>query len=133
MGRRVYRMVPVFVETMPEVLEPGKLYVSPKFRTVTHSCACGCGVEINTPLHPTGWQLVFDGLYLSLSPSVGNWSEECQSHYWIEDNEVLWAGPWSRAQIDQGRRNRKAEIEDYFSQRRRRRHRRRRWWRDWLG
>ena len=113
MGRRIFRVTPVFVETVPSTLEMGKLYVSPRFRTVTHTCACGCGAEIQTPLHPTGWKLTFDGVNLSLSPSVGNWSEKCQSHYWIEGNRVIWARKWTRTEIDLERRQRAADIAEY--------------------
>lgn len=100
---------------MPAPLEAGKLYIAPKFRAAMHLCACGCGVPISTPLHPTGWRISYDGVKLSMSPSVGNWGEECQSHYWIEDNRVMWARKWSRREIDAERRRRAADIADYFA------------------
>lgn len=104
---------PVFVETIPNELEEGKLYIALKYRTVTHKCACGCGVEINTPLHPTGWAVTYDGLRISLWPSVGNWSEKCQSHYWIEKNQIYWARPWTRKEVVKGRKERVNEIQEY--------------------
>ena len=64
-GRRIEKFVPTFVDTVPRHLEGGRLYVSLRYRTVTHLCACGCGVEVNTPLHPTGWTITYDGVGLS--------------------------------------------------------------------
>ena len=81
-----------FVESAPSKLEDGVLYVSTKYRTVMHRCCCGCGNEVVTPLSPTDWKLTFDGVSISLSPSVGNWSLPCRSHYWIERNVAHWAG-----------------------------------------
>jgi hypothetical protein len=79
-----------FVEFMPERLEPNVLYVSIRFSLVSHSCACGCGEEVVTPLSPRDWQLIFNGETVSLYPSIGNWSFRCRSHYWIEQNRAVW-------------------------------------------
>lgn len=82
-----------FVEQVPEDLENGVVYVSIPFSTVIHKCCCGCGHEIVTPLsRNTGWQLTFDGESISLHPSIGNRALPCRSHYWIERNQVVWAG-----------------------------------------
>ena len=108
------QMVPTFVDSVPRQLVEGYLYVSLRYRTVTHLCACGCGVEVNTPLHPTGWEITFDGVTVSLSPSVGNWGEECRSHYLIEKNIVRWSRSWSRAEIRDERAMRRRDIEKYY-------------------
>ena len=79
-----------FVENAPEVLEPDTLYVSIPFATVLHSCACGCGHEVVTPLSPSGWALTYDGVSVSLSPSIGNWNFPCRSHYVIAHDKVRW-------------------------------------------
>jgi hypothetical protein len=42
---------------------------------------CGCGKKVVLPLHPTHGKLTYDGETVSLSPSVGNWSFPCESHY----------------------------------------------------
>ena len=105
---------PVFVDTIPDELEDGRLYIALKYRTVTHKCACGCGIEINTPLHPTGWSITYDGARISLWPSVGNWSEKCRSHYWIDKSKVCWSRPWTREEILEGRNKRLDEIQDYY-------------------
>jgi hypothetical protein len=92
-----------FVDTMPDQLDEGVLYVAIEYRTVSHKCLCGCGHEVVTPLGPTDWKLTYDGVSVSLFPSVGNWSLACRSHYWIDHNAVKWAGPWNDEQIAAGR------------------------------
>ena len=112
---RLLEVAPEFVNQIPRDLEPGILYVCCRYRAVKHLCACGCGVEINTPLHPTAWTLMCDGVSVSLSPSIGNWSERCQSHYWIRNNRIHWAPKWSRYRIQKARRQRDTEVDRYFS------------------
>ena len=80
-----------FVTYIPDTLEDGVLYVSIRYATVVHRCCCGCGNEVVTPLDPSDWEMMFDGKSISLSPSIGNWSLACQSHYWISRNKVRWA------------------------------------------
>ncbi len=92
------------VHYMPKVLEPGVIYVSDAFETAAHLCACGCGSKIRTPLGPTEWCLEMTGRGPSLYPSVGNWQQVCQSHYFIRNGEVLWAPKWSAEEIAEGRR-----------------------------
>ena len=101
---KLHQITPEFVDEIPRELEVGKLYVCCRYRAVKHLCACGCGVAVNTPLHPTGWTLICDGVSVSLSPSIGNWSESCQSHYWIRNNRIHWAPKWSRRRIRRGRK-----------------------------
>ena len=111
---RISEVVPEFVDEIPHDLDPGTLYVCCRYRAVKHLCACGCGVVVNTPLHPTGWALICDGISVSLWPSIGNWSERCQSHYWIRNNRIHWARRWSRSKIQRGRRRRNLELDRYF-------------------
>lgn len=92
-----------FVEYMPEVIEPGVIYISMEYCTAIHKCVCGCGNEVVTPISPTDWQLTFDGESISLSPSIGNWGLECKSHYWITDSEIKFSRKWSDREIEQGR------------------------------
>lgn len=106
-----------FVEYIPEQLDEETLYVSIEFGTVVHKCYCGCGSEVVTPLGPTDWQLVFDGESISLTPSIGNWSLPCQSHYWIRRNRVVWAPKWTVAQIESARAADRAAKESYFAAR----------------
>jgi hypothetical protein len=88
-----------FVEYIPAKLEEGRLYVSVVFATAAHLCCCGCRHEVVTPLSPTDWELAFNGESVSLAPSIGNWSFECRSHYWIKRGRVLWARTWSDGEI----------------------------------
>lgn len=102
---KIARLTHEFVDAIPENVEPGKLYVSIEFATVVHSCACACGMEVVTPLTPTDWKLIFDGETVSLSPSIGNWSFACRSHYWIRRGEIQWADEWTYEEISSGRAN----------------------------
>lgn len=107
---KLRQITPEFVEEIPRELDPGILYVCCRYRAVKHLCACGCGVAVNTPLHPTGWTLICDGVSISLWPSIGNWSETCQSHYWIRNNKIHWDSKWSRRRILAERKDRDLEL-----------------------
>lgn len=105
-----------FVDAVPATREDGKLYVSINFATAVHSCFCGCGTKVVTPISPTGWTLTFDGDTVSLHPSIGNWSFSCQSHYWIKGNRVIWARPMPKGQIERGRTRDRSARDTYFGQ-----------------
>jgi len=105
---RVTHLAPMFIEQRPEVLEEGVLYISVSFRTTVHLCCCGCGNEVWLPIRPTRWRFTYDGEAVSLSPSVGNWSFACKSHYWIRNGRIDWAAAWSNEQIEAGRRRTRA-------------------------
>ena len=92
-----------FVDEVPPQLAEDVIYVSIKYATVIHLCPCGCGSEVVTPLSPADWELRFDGESVSLFPSIGNWSLECRSHYWIVDGVVEWSDPWSKDEIEAAR------------------------------
>lgn len=103
MNRRdAYR--PEFVQTVPETIEEGVLYISPAFEVAVHNCACGCGHEVVTPLDPSGWRLFRNGERVSLRPSIGNWSFPCKSHYFIVNNAVVWAAAATPEMIAASRR-----------------------------
>jgi hypothetical protein len=106
-----------FVEFIPEVLEEGILYISIPYATAVHKCVCGCGNEVVTPLSPTDWKLIYDGETVSLSPSIGNWSFQCQSHYWLENNKVRHSSRWSRNEIEEGRAADERKKRSFFSKR----------------
>jgi hypothetical protein len=103
-----------FVEYVPDKLDEGVLYISIAFRTVSHNCACGCGLEVVTPISPTDWQLTYDGRTVTLFPSIGNWNYPCRSHYWIKRNEAVEAPTWSREEINAGRRADQRRKNEYF-------------------
>lgn len=103
-----------FVDSIPETLNGGTLYVAMDFATAVHKCCCGCGKEVVTPLSPTDWKITYDGVSVSLSPSIGNWSFKCRSHYWIVRNAVKWAGQWSPEEIAAGRAHDRRAKGRYF-------------------
>lgn len=107
---------PRFVKGVPRDLEAGVLYVSMEYGTVVHSCCCGCGHEVVTPLTPTDWHLTFDGEAISLWPSVGNWNLPCQSHYIIKGNRVLEAGSWSKTMIEEEKNRDAAAKLKFYAQ-----------------
>lgn len=104
-----------FVEIIPDAVEDDVLYISLKYCTAIHKCVCGCGNEVVTPISPTDWKLIFDGKTVSLSPSIGNWNFNCQSHYWIKRNEIVYAREWDKEEIQFGRTNDKKRKAKYYN------------------
>lgn len=102
------------VHYMPKELNPGILYVSEEFGIAIHLCACGCGSKIKTPLGPTEWSVEQTKRGPSLRPSVGNWQEACQSHYWITRGEIVWAQKWTPEQIAAGRQHEEERRRAYY-------------------
>ena len=89
-----------FVEFIPERLAEGTIYISRRYRTASHLCCCGCRLEVVTPLNPAKWRLIENSNgTISLLPSVGNWSFPCQSHYFVTESRIEWAGALSRELI----------------------------------
>lgn len=110
------QLEPRFVKGIPRDLEPGLLYVSMEYGTVVHSCCCGCGHEVVTPLTPTDWRITFDGETISLWPSVGNWNLPCRSHYVIKANRVIEAMPWDKSMIEAEQKRDKAIKARFYAQ-----------------
>ena len=54
-------------------------------------------------------------------PSVGNWQQECRSHYWIENGRIIWADKWSPERILEGREHEERRRQAYFDERGRQR------------
>jgi hypothetical protein len=104
-----------FVETMPELIEPGILYVSMEYATASHRCCCGCGAEVVTPFSPAQWQMTFDGDAVSLHPSIGNWNLRCRSHYFVREGRVVEALTWTEKEIEAGRRRDKDARTTYLT------------------
>lgn len=110
---RMVSFQPRFVEFIPRDLEAGVLYISDRFKTASHLCACGCGERVVTPLTPVDWGLLVAGDKVSLHPSIGNWNYACKSHYWINNNEVIWGGSLSDLQIAEVQRKDLADKQAY--------------------
>ncbi|MFJ1472201.1 DUF6527 family protein [Massilia orientalis] len=104
------------VDSIPERLQVGTLYVTTDRDVAGHLCACGCGREVITPLSPTDWSITIDQHRATLDPSIGNWAFPCRSHYFIWDGEVIWAGNMSNKAIAQGRQRNKACKLSYYRQ-----------------
>jgi hypothetical protein len=111
--RRSLRIKHEFVEFIPKERQKGVLYVSIPYATAVHSCFCGCGLKVVTPISPVGWQLTFDGETVTLCPSVGSWSFPCRSHYFIRRDTVVWAGNMTQDEIEWGR-DRDREARDRY-------------------
>lgn len=104
-----------FVDRIPPERRERILYVSISFATAVHSCMCGCGTKIVTPLSPPQWKLTFDGETTSLWPSIGNSGLACGSHYIIENDRVIWAPKWSDEKIAAGRARDKSLRDRHFA------------------
>ena len=92
---RAKSLNPVFTESIPADLEPGNLYVSMRYETAVHLCACGCRAKVVTPFGPHDWAITFDGT-VSLRPSVGNGQQACKSHYVVRNDRIDWLSPISK-------------------------------------
>lgn len=93
-----------FVESFPDELENGILYVSLTFNTAVHLCACGCGMQTVTKLAPKEWCMTYNGESISLYPSIGNWGFKCRSHYWIKNGKAIF--------IDDRRKSIRVELKN---------------------
>jgi hypothetical protein len=102
------------VHYMPKELSPGVLYVSEEFDIAIHLCACGCGSKVKTPLGRTEWSFEETKKGPSMRPSIGNWQQTCQSHYWIRRGEIVWAEKWTPEEIAAGRRQEEERRRGYY-------------------
>jgi hypothetical protein len=112
---RIHTLEHRFVRSVPRELEPGIVYVSMEYATAVHSCCCGCGEQVVTPLSPTDWKMTYDGESVSLMPSIGNWQLPCRSHYVIRQGRVIEAKPWSPEQVEAEYRRDKAAKARFYS------------------
>lgn len=111
---KIDRMRLELVVFMPSTLEPGVLYVSEKYRTAAHLCACGCGEKIRTQLGPLGWQFTNERPGPGLYPSVGNWQKPCRSHYFIKRGSVVWASAMTETEVLYGRQAEMRHRDEYI-------------------
>lgn len=103
-----------FVDYVPTELDEGVLYISTRYTTASHLCACGCGLKVVTPIRPAQWHLLFDGDTVSLFPSVGSHQFPCRSHYFIRRGRIQWERPWSEERAEFGWRGDEADLANYY-------------------
>lgn len=87
----IYSITPKYVDFIPELIDmkDGILYISEKYKTAIHLCACGCRNQTVTPLSQ-GWTLTKSDGKITLLPSIGNFQFKCRSHYYITNNLIQW-------------------------------------------
>lgn len=112
---KIDKLRPEFVEYIPTVLEEGILYISMKYATAVHLCACGCRQKVVTPISPNAWSLLYDGEGITLSPSIGNYEQDCMSHYFIRRNRIIWcSNNWDKVDISKRRKKKKYKWFRFF-------------------
>ena len=83
-----------FVQSIPQDLKKGILYVCVTYDICVHLCPCGCMSKIFTPISKEyGWVISYDGVNVSLAPSIGNGAYPCGSHYFLKEGKVQWLPP----------------------------------------
>lgn len=96
---RLIKLQPEFVQTMPETLQEGILYISYEYNTSIHLCACGCGEKTVTSFgRKEDWDLKNNPVWIdgqdvnriTIRPSIGNQKFLCKSHYLITNNLIDW-------------------------------------------
>ena len=110
---KIFEMKKEFVHRVPAELEEGVLYVCLDCDVVIHKCACGCGEKVVLPLSPEHWNLTYDG-EVTLSPSIGNYQYECQSHYFIRNGNVVWVESFKEE--FKSKKKRKKKKKSFFKQ-----------------
>jgi len=93
--QKIFELLPVYVEFIPEQLDEGKLYISEKFGVCIHLCGCGCKGKTVCDLQPqwkTGWKMVKNDGLITLRPSIGNFNGEkpYHAHYFITNSKIEW-------------------------------------------
>lgn len=50
-------IIPIYLDIFPlkENMEFGKLYISLEYKSTSHLCLCGCGIECHLPINSNGW------------------------------------------------------------------------------
>jgi hypothetical protein len=59
--------------------------------------------------------MTFDGVSISLWPSIGNWNFPCRSHYIVKANRIIEATPWSQTMVEAERERDKSAKAEYFA------------------
>lgn len=94
--RPAVTLVPCFVQSIPkeaDEIKDGYLYICLRYNMIVHRCPCGCNGLSEIGLNRRTRTFIYDGVGVTLEPSVGARALPCRSHYWIRDNQVLWSAP----------------------------------------
>lgn len=103
------------VNQIPTIIENGILYVSFLYNVSVHNCPCGCGEQVIILINPNGWSIKYNGEEVSFSPSIGNWTFECKSHYYITNNRVNWIFGYDKVKFTGLKKNgTKTTFKDFF-------------------
>ena len=92
---KIQEIRPVWVEIIPDELEEGVLYISEKYGTAIHLCACGCKGKTVIRIKSywgDGWDITKNQNKITVRPSIGNWSGQhpYHAHYYITDDQIEW-------------------------------------------
>jgi hypothetical protein len=79
---------PVFIETIPDILEENKIYISEQNKVSIHLCLCGCKTEVVLIIGYPHWNHFIKNDKLTIVPSIGNFQIPCKSHYVITNNKA---------------------------------------------
>ena len=87
----ITELKPIFVNSLPadKDMVDGEHYIAMQYRLSSHRCCCGCGEKVILIFSKDNWNLTYNSK-VSITPSVGNYSFPCKSHYFITDNKVVW-------------------------------------------
>lgn len=85
------------VERIPKQLCDGVVYHSEEFELAALLCACGCGHRV-TLLVPDSHQVISEGGFATIRPSIAVCDAACKSHYFITAGRVELLPPLTGAQ-----------------------------------
>ena len=85
------------VDRIPTQMREGVVYHTEELELAALLCACGCGHRVNL-LVPDGHQVLNEGGYATIRPSVGVFDAPCKSHFVVSAGDVHWLPAFSGAQ-----------------------------------
>jgi hypothetical protein len=85
------------VELIPKQLSDGIVYHSEEFELAALLCACGCGHRV-TLLVPDSHQVISEGGFATIRPSIAVCDAACKSHYFITAGRVQLLPAFTGAQ-----------------------------------
>lgn len=77
---------PVFVDEMPSLYEPNKVYISEKYNVSKHICLCGCETMVVMPITGGQWWTLVKESNGKISFIGSVLQHPCEAHYIITNN-----------------------------------------------